>query len=120
MRILVDMNLSPDWVPFLRTHGIDAVHWSPVGKASSPDSEILEHAAASGFVIFTHDVGFGALLAATEANGPSVIQVRTQDVLPQSIGPAVLRALEACRAYLETGAIVSVDLAAQRIRLLPI
>lgn len=70
MRILVDMNLSPHWVPFLRAHGIEAVHWSAIGKASSPDSEIIEHAAASGFVIFTHDLGFGALLAATEARGP--------------------------------------------------
>lgn len=60
------------------------------------------------------------LLATSGASRPSVIQVRTQDVLPQSIGFAVLRALEASRAYLETGAIVTLDLVAQRIRLLPI
>lgn len=120
MRILVDMNLSPQWVPFLQAHGIEAVHWSEIGEASSPDSEILAHAAAGGFVIFTHDLDFGTLLAASGVRSPSVIQVRTQDVLPHSLGPVVLRALEAVRPHLEQGAIVTVDLASQRIRLLPI
>ena len=33
-----------------------------------------------GSVVFTHDLDFGSLLALTQAVGPSVIQVRTQDV----------------------------------------
>ena len=31
LAILVDMNLSPDWVPLLRQRGWSAVHWSMVG-----------------------------------------------------------------------------------------
>ena len=120
MKILIDMNLSPLWVRFLVTHGIEAVHWSSIGEVSAPDSLNLYYAASNGFVIFTHDLDFGMLLAARKSRGPSVIQVRTQDVLPSAIGVVVLRAIEASREHLEAGAIVTVDLARNRIRLLPI
>jgi predicted nuclease of predicted toxin-antitoxin system len=119
MKILVDMNLSPTWVYFLAAHRIEAVHWSAIGEATAPDSLILEYAVTNGFVVFTHDLDFGMLLAARKSHGPSVIQVRTQDVLPTAIGAVVLRAIEASRSHLEAGAIVTVDLVQNRIRLLP-
>jgi predicted nuclease of predicted toxin-antitoxin system len=96
MKILIDMNLSPTWVPFLVNHGIEAIH------------------------VFTHDLDFGTLLAARKTRGPSVIQIRTQDVLPSAIGDIVLRAIGAGHDHLEAGAIVTVDPARNRIRLLPI
>ncbi len=120
MKILVDMNLSPTWVPFLVTHGIEAVHWSAIGEPSASDSQIFDYAAENDLVVFTHDLDFAMLLAACKSRGPSVIQVRTQDVLPSAIGAAILRAIEACRDHLETGAIVSVDLIQNRLRLLPL
>jgi predicted nuclease of predicted toxin-antitoxin system len=120
MKILVDMNLSPAWVQFLAVQGIEAVHWSTVGLPTAPDSQILQHAAANGFVVFTHDLDFGTLLAAGKSRGPSVMQIRTQDVLPASIGTVVLQALNASREHLESGAIVTIDPARNRIRLLPI
>jgi predicted nuclease of predicted toxin-antitoxin system len=120
MKILIDMNLSPAWVRFLAAHGMEAMHWSAVGEVSAPDSEIVDYAAENGFVVFTHDLDFGMILAARKTRGPSVIQVRAQDVLPFAIGPVVLRAIEKARDHLEAGAIVTVDLAKSRIRLLPI
>jgi len=36
-------------------------------------------------VVFTHDLDFGTLLALTRASGPSVIQVGSQDVLPEHL-----------------------------------
>jgi predicted nuclease of predicted toxin-antitoxin system len=120
MKILIDMNLSPTWVQFFVAQGIEAVHWVTVGEASAPDSRILDYAASNGFVVFTHDLDFGMLLASRNSRGPSVIQIRTQDVLPSAIGLVVLRAIEAGREHLEAGAIVTVDLAQNRIRLLPI
>jgi predicted nuclease of predicted toxin-antitoxin system len=120
MKLLVDMNLSPLWVSFLAEHGIEAIHWSAVGQASASDSEILQYADARGYVIFTHDLDFGALLAARKTSGPSVIQLRSQEVLPSSISSAVLRAIRAADAHLKRGALVTVDPAQQRIRVLPI
>ncbi len=45
----------------------------------------MDWARPSGYVVFTHDLDFGALLAASHAGGPSVIQVRAQDVLPDHL-----------------------------------
>jgi predicted nuclease of predicted toxin-antitoxin system len=47
----------------------------------------------NGYIVFTHDLDFSALLAATQGEGPSVIQVRTQNVLPEGIGTLVITAL---------------------------
>ena len=44
MKFLIDMNLSPTWVPALATHGIEAVHWIEVGKPNAPDKEIFNKA----------------------------------------------------------------------------
>jgi predicted nuclease of predicted toxin-antitoxin system len=52
--------------------------------------------------------------------GPSVFQVRTQDILPESIGTIAITAFEQHRAELETGALVVVDPARSRVRILPI
>jgi predicted nuclease of predicted toxin-antitoxin system len=70
--------------------------------------------------VFTHDLDFGMLLAATQRNSPSVIQIRCQDVLPKAIGGLVMRAIVVAETHLEEGALLTVDAARQRIRLLPI
>jgi predicted nuclease of predicted toxin-antitoxin system len=48
MKLLVDMNLSPDWVPFLANANIESVHWSTAGPANAPDAEIIDFAAVQG------------------------------------------------------------------------
>ena len=120
MKLLIDMNLSPEWVAVLQRHGWEAIHWSTVGNPRATDPEIMRWANASGHVVFTHDLGFGALLAATDAQGPSVIQVRTQDVTPQHLEPLLVAALRAHGVALEEGALVTVDEARSRVRILPI
>ena len=49
-----------------------------------------------------------------------MLQVRTQDVLPEAIGPLVVRILDEHAAALEKGAILTVDLLGARVRYLPI
>jgi predicted nuclease of predicted toxin-antitoxin system len=78
MKIVIDMNLTPLWVDVLTKHGWQAVHWSSIGAPRAKDSEIMNWALTNGHIVFTHDLDFGAILAATQANAPSVIQVRTQ------------------------------------------
>jgi predicted nuclease of predicted toxin-antitoxin system len=80
----------------------------------------MEFAAADGYVVFTHDLVFGMLLAATQHNSPGVIQVRCQAVLPNAIGGLVMRSITAAGSHLEKSASLTVDAARQRIRLLPI
>ena len=120
MKILIDMNLSPAWVRFLQDAEFEAVHWSSVGNPRAIDAVIMDWARRGGYVVFTHDLGFSALLAATEATGPSVLQVRTQDVLPEAIGGDVVHVLLTHREALEQGAIISIDMVSSRVRVLPI
>lgn len=93
MKILIDMNLSPYWVTVFHSHNIEAVHWSSVGDAREKDAVIMEWAKTHGYIVFTHDLDFGTLLAVTCAATPSVIQIRSQDVLPSSIETLIISAL---------------------------
>jgi predicted nuclease of predicted toxin-antitoxin system len=120
MKILIDMNLSPDWVEVLRQAGHEAVHWSSVGQPQVPDAEILQYARERGQVLFTHDLDFSALLASSRRIGPSVIQVRTHNVLPDSIGSLLIAVLEEHATALQDGALISVDEQTARVRILPI
>ena len=120
MKLLVDMNLSPEWVTLLREAGWEAEHWSQIGNPRAVDVEIMACAREHGSVVFTHDLDFGTLLALTRAEGPSVLQVRTQDVTPGAIGRLVLGALRQFQAELEQGALIVLDEARSRVRLLPL
>ena len=120
MKIVIDMNLPPDWVPILESHGWECRHWSVIGSPSAEDREIMEWAKQNNFVIFTHDLDFGALLAASRAERPSVFQIRTLDVLPISLESLVVTALKQFEATLEEGALVTVDEKRSRARVLPL
>jgi predicted nuclease of predicted toxin-antitoxin system len=120
MNILIDMNLSPEWCSVLRKHGWESVHWSAVGLPTAPDTEIMAWAVEHGHVVFTHELDFGTVLAITEAAGPSVVQVRTQDVTPGHLESIVVAALKQSGPELERGALVSVDESRARVRILPL
>ena len=60
MKLLIDMNLSPDWVVFLGTAGIEAAHWASVGAPDAQDTDIMAYAAAQDYVVRTNDLDFGA------------------------------------------------------------
>jgi predicted nuclease of predicted toxin-antitoxin system len=119
VQLVIDMNLSVEWVAELAKHGWPAVHWSTVGNPSAKDSEVMGWALVNGHVVFTHDLDFGTMLALTRATGPSVLQVRGPNVLPEDIGPAVIAALRQHDAALMAGSLVVVDLKKSRVRVLP-
>src|SRR5262245_10481962 len=120
LQIGVDMNLSPDWVPALASAGWSAVHWSSVGDPRAADQVIMDWALANDHIVFTHDLDFGTILALTHATGPSVLQVRGQDVLPAHMERVVVAALQQHETDLAAGAIVVVDEIRRRVRILPI
>jgi predicted nuclease of predicted toxin-antitoxin system len=120
LSVLVDMNLSPEWVPVLIAEGWPTVHWSQVGDRAADDAALMAWAVANSHAVFTHDLDFGTALALTHATGPSVIQVRGQNVLPEDISAAVIAAIRTHQADLEAGALVTVDLGRSRVRVLPL
>ena len=120
MKILVDMNLSPEWVRVFANHGITAVHWSTVGNPRAEDSVLMDWARINDYVVFTHDLDFGAMLALTQAESPSVIQVRTQDVSPAHLETAVIEVIRKNESLLEAKALIVLDEGRSRVRILPL
>ena len=120
MKLLIDMNLSPHLVRFFKDRGYEAIHWIDIGDPGATDREIMAWAKERGYVVVTHDLDFGAILAATEASFPSVVQVRTLDVSPESIGPKLADLIEMYRKPLEEGALIVLDDAKVRVRILPL
>jgi predicted nuclease of predicted toxin-antitoxin system len=120
MNLLVDMNLSPRWIRVLTDAGFDAAHWSSLGPANAPDSEIMRYASTHDYVVLTHDLDFSAILAATHGEKPSVVQIRAEDVSPEVIGANVITALRQMTDELEQGALVTVDPNRTRLRVLPL
>ena len=120
MRIVVDMSLSPRWIAELSDAGLQAIHWSQVGAMNAPDSAILQWARDNDYVVLTHDLDFSAILAATQSDAPSVVQVRGQNVLPSVMAPTVIAAMRQFGAELERGALVLVSPGRQRVRILPL
>jgi len=120
MNILLDMNISPAWSSLLISAGHQSVHWSTIGGPNAPDSEILTWAKENGYVVFTHDLDFGAILASTNADAPSVIQIRTQDITPKHASKIVLSLLDYYAKDLAEGALISVNEEQSRIKFLPI
>jgi predicted nuclease of predicted toxin-antitoxin system len=70
--------------------------------------------------VFTHDLDFGTMLALSGADGPSVLQVRCLNVLPEVIGAMVLSLLETYGDQLQQGALIVADGRRQRVRILPL
>ncbi|GAB5605826.1 DUF5615 family PIN-like protein [Sideroxyarcus sp. TK5] len=120
LRLLVDMNLSPSWVEVLRKAGFEAEHWSQLGKLDAPDSELFEWARTHEHIVFTHDLDFGAMLNATQAESPSVFQIRTNDVSPEALSPRTIDLLHRFTPQLSSGALVVVDEYRERVRVLPL
>lgn len=120
MKLLLDMNLSPRWRGVLETRGHEAVHWVDVGLPTAADVTIMRYAASHGFVVVTHDLDFGAILAATGGASPSVVQLRGADISPEAAQEALLAAINACEADLRAGALLTIDVTRFRVSLLPL
>jgi predicted nuclease of predicted toxin-antitoxin system len=119
MKILIDMNLSPEWVQEFQKHHIEAVHWSTVGRFDAPDVILMDWARKNDHIIFTHDLDFGTALALTKTEKPSVVQVRTQDVTIEHLNKILFPTIKIYSDLLKSGALVVLDDDKRRVRILP-
>ena len=105
---------------WLKDAGVDAIHWSLVGKINAADTEIMTFAMANDYVVLTHDLDFSAILAATQGEKPSVVQIRADDVSPDAIGLQIVAALGQMESELAAGALLTIDPSRTRLNLLPL
>ena len=80
----------------------------------------MSYARTNDYVVLTHDLDFSAILAATQGEKPSVVQIRAEDVSPEAIGSQVIIALRQMVTELEDGALLTVDPNRTRMRVLPL
>jgi predicted nuclease of predicted toxin-antitoxin system len=120
LKILIDMNLSPRWASYLAARGLDAVHWSNLGLASAPDVEIMNYARESDYVVLTHDLDFGAILAVTRGEKPASSRCARMTSAPEAIGSQIIGAIRQMTLELDRGALLTVDSKRTRIRILPL
>jgi predicted nuclease of predicted toxin-antitoxin system len=73
-----------------------------------------------GYVLLTHDLDFGAILASTEGKSPSVVQLRAANLSPNSIASETLRVIVKMESELRSGALLIVQPGSTRVRLLPL
>ena len=114
------LDLRPDGFGAPFTGVVDSIHWTTIGACDAEDSLIFSYALDGGWIVFTHDLDFGTLLAQTKSNGPSVIQARVEDPTPEIIGFLVLQLLKQFQSELFSGAIVTLAANKRKVRVLPI
>jgi predicted nuclease of predicted toxin-antitoxin system len=114
------MNLSPEWVGMLKEVGMDAIHWSRVGRPNAADDELFDRARVEGWVILTQDMDFSNILFQTAANGPSSVLLRLRDELSHESRQRVVAIIQQCRSEIEAGALLVIDSHRARVRPLPL
>ena len=120
MKLVIDMNLSTEWVAPLRQAGVDAVHWSEIGPQDASDDAIMIWSREHRAVVLTRDLDFGAALMVYAYPSPSVVQLRIKQVRPERDLARVRRAIALHGAHLERGAIVTVEEHRIRARVLDV
>lgn len=80
----------------------------------------MAYARTNDWIVITHDLDFGAILAATRGEKPSVVQIRAEDINPDVIGLQIVAALRQMADELEAGALLTVDSNRTRLRVLPL
>jgi predicted nuclease of predicted toxin-antitoxin system len=120
MKFIVDVNMSALWVEAIRDAGHEALHWLDVGKGNADDKEIMSWARNNDAHVLTIDLDFGAILAASGRERPSVIQFRPGRHLPSRLLPLFLETLSRYERALENGALITIDHRHARLRLLPL
>jgi len=120
MKFLADMGISQSTVHWLRDQGYDAVHLREQQLHRLPDPEIVKKANIEGRIILTCDLDFGALMAFSGEQHPSIVIFRLGDETPQNVNQRLSEVLNKSASALNKGAIILIEQNRYRIRLLPI
>ena len=120
MKLLADMGISPRTVAFLNNLGYKATHLQEQSLHQLPDPDILEKARNENYILLTHDLDFGELVAASGEQLPSVIIFRLRNMHPDQVNHYLDQIIPQHQAVLEQGAIISVTEGKVRVRTFPL
>jgi predicted nuclease of predicted toxin-antitoxin system len=120
MRLLLDQGLPRSTARLLAERGIDAVHVADLGLATATDEDILARAGADRRIVVTLDADFHALLALSDAAGPSVVRIRREGLRGDAMAELLSRVVALVSGPLTAGAMVTVTDRGVRIHHLPV
>lgn len=120
MQFIADMGISGSTVKWLREHGHAAVHLRELGMQRASDAEIVEKAKKAESIILTCDLDFGDIMAASGEKHPSVVIFRLENETPANVNGRLEQVLSESSPALRQGAIIIVEDARHRVRLLPL
>jgi len=118
MRLLLDMNISPAVAEALRADGHDVVHCRELGLEAMPDQAVLARAIADVRTLITFDLDFGDIAGSAFGGGSGILLLRLRSPRRPHILDRVRRAIAAAAGPLSKGAIVLVEDARIRVRML--
>lgn len=119
IKLLADMNISPQTVTALQGQGSDIIRVSEVMSKTASDLEILEFARQENRVIVTQDLDFSMLLALGGYNKPSLITLRLSLTDPNIVTQKLIDTIPQVEQILIEGGAVTIEDANVRTRRLP-
>lgn len=114
------MGVSTRVVRWLIENRHDATHLRDEGLQRLPNGEIFRKAANEHRTILTFDLDFGEIAALTQGKAPSVVVFRLRNTRAPHVISRLEAALAASSDALQAGAVVTVEDARHRVRLLPV
>ena len=119
MKFLLNENIPPSLVGYLRSEGYDSIHSINAGLSGKKDEEVIHYASANDYIIITHDLDYGRIISLSGEAKPSVITFRQKSISPEIITESLMITLPQIKEILQMGALVSIDQQLIRYRLLP-
>lgn len=120
MKFLLNENIPPSLVDYLRSEGYDSIHSFNAGLSGKKDEEVIQFASINEYVIITHDLDYGRIISLSGEAKPSVITLRQKSVSLKIIAESLVITLPQIKEILQKGALVSIDQELIRYRLLPL
>jgi predicted nuclease of predicted toxin-antitoxin system len=120
MRFLADMGISHIVVTWLQAQGHDATHLRDEGLHRLENGEIFTKALRESRIILTWDLDFSEILALSGRHTVSAVIFRLVNTRSAHVIERLARVLQESAQDLEDGAIISVEEARHRVRLLPL
>ena len=120
MRILADLHISPVTIRYLHSLGHDIIRTDALLPPNAPDEDIVGVAIKENRVILTQDMDFGAILASSHRDTPSLISIRLAFPTVERVNSVLERVLPDLELAVLNGVMATVEDHRVRQRNLPI